>query len=312
MRRRKRHLPTGINASLLRRVASLALLIGAALVLYCSSSSRVANEQAAVAPPPRQPRAAAAPAATPPPSAPIDEESRANFKYEAELIVDRATSMHPTEMPAYQRVLNWVGREDFASLDSRAQAVTFHDLIKNPARHRGEVIGVDLAIRRVLEYESSGGKLYELWGWPVERNGWLYVVVTPQLPPGMAVGNSVEATVRVAGYFFKLQGYYPADAKPNSRLLVAPLLVGRAQLERRPLVARNESGWFFPLLLVAVIVSLTLTTITLLRAFRARRRNQPAAVPIDRLGPRPVDDAIDDAKDDADDPADDIFAWINE
>ena len=31
----------------------------------------------------------------------------------------------------------------------------------------------------------------------------------------------------VYGYFFKLQGYQPADSKPNARPLVAPMIIGR-------------------------------------------------------------------------------------
>ena len=70
-------------------------------------------------------------------------------------------------------------------------------------------------------------KLYELWGVPTELDGWWYVVVTPELPPGFPVGKNVEVTTTVYGYFFKLQGYQQFDAKPDARPQLAPMIIGR-------------------------------------------------------------------------------------
>ena len=78
-------------------------------------------------------------------------------------------------------------------------------------------------VRRVLSYpapENSAGieTVYEVWGFTRESQAWLYVVLTAELPPGMATGPNVDERATVAGYFLKLQGYHEAGAAPKDSI----------------------------------------------------------------------------------------------
>jgi hypothetical protein len=179
------------------------------------------------------------PTAGPPKSRkPIADEDPQEFKqflHDSEAVLDKATVIRAFELPAYYRILNWIQSQSLADLKARfLPEIPFQDLVHHPGKFRGRPVRVELLVRRVLSFEperagSNSGpkKLYELWGWPSESDGWLYVVVTPELPPGFPVGKDIEVATTVYGYFFKLQGYQPADAKPNARPLVAPLIMGR-------------------------------------------------------------------------------------
>jgi hypothetical protein len=165
---------------------------------------------------------------------PIDDAEARAFRMEREAVVDRTLSISPLETPAYLRVLRWVTSRSDADLAAlKPKPVSFHDLMSRPEKHRGELIRLQLLVCKVLPYDIQDNKtkktqrVYEIWGWPPPNQGWLYVVVAPELPPGFPVGNNVEATAAVDGFFFKLQGYQPADAKPNARPLAAPCIIGR-------------------------------------------------------------------------------------
>ena len=103
----------------------------------------------------------------------------------------------------------------------------FQQLRQHPGKYRGKLLELELSVRRVVTYdvekENPAGvkRLYELWGWPTAGRGWFYVVVTPDLPPGFPTDIDISQTVRVYGYFFKLQGYQPANAQPNAAPLAA-------------------------------------------------------------------------------------------
>jgi hypothetical protein len=83
--------------------------------------------------------------------------------------------------------------------------------------------------------------VYEVWGWTTESKAWLFVVLVPELPPGMPVGTDVYERVSFAGYFYKLQGYQEAGAGPRDKPLPAPLLIGRLTWKPSDLrVARSQ------------------------------------------------------------------------
>ncbi|MBI2825213.1 MAG: hypothetical protein HYX69_11060 [Planctomycetia bacterium] len=156
------------------------------------------------------------------------------FAREAQAVMDRSTMIHAIENPAYYRLLRWTMAQGLSAFARRTpQETAFQDLVGRPDASRGELIEVELSVRFVRTYdvppEKSGGaeRVYELWGWPTSGRGWFYVVVTPELPEGFPIAPEVNETARVRGYFLKLQGYEPADAKPFARPLVAPLVIGR-------------------------------------------------------------------------------------
>lgn len=241
--------------------------------------------------------ASAHPATAPEESAPPDAVSAANsidpaemelFREEAKLVSDKSIAIHPIEMPAYARLFHWTEERTAEQLRSQSHERTFHDLIHSPAECRGELLRVELDVRRVLSYPTpkslkiDAPQLYELWGWPTANSGWLYVVVTPDLPPSLTVGDFVQGEVTVYGYFFKLQGYYPADAKPQSRALFAPLLVGRVVAQPGLVVPRENPYWSYVALVVGVVILSSMAGAWVYRR-RAARRQPPLVADIDDL-----------------------------
>jgi hypothetical protein len=161
-----------------------------------------------------------------------DEEERAAAIEEFQAVFDGGTAIQPEEMHAYRRLFKWVDRQPVEKLRERsAKAPSFNDLMQEPAVHRGSLARLDLNLCRVLKYDPPagvGGKaLYELWGWRDDTQGWLYVVVTPELPAGIPLADRIDERAHLYGYFFKLQGYHAAGAKPGDSALKAPLFVGR-------------------------------------------------------------------------------------
>jgi hypothetical protein len=168
-----------------------------------------------------------------------DQEEAVEFRRQAEAINDWGLAIQGIENPAYWRLLSWVGRQSLAELQKRdPPAAVFQQLRQHPGKYRGKLLSLELSVRRVVTYdlekENPAGvkRLYELWGWPTAGRGWFYVVVTPELPPGFPIEADVTQTVKVYGYFFKLQGYQPANAQLNAAPLAAPMIVGRVEWVR--------------------------------------------------------------------------------
>jgi hypothetical protein len=162
-----------------------------------------------------------------------DAEQWKQFRRRSEAILDKATSIRGYEMPAYWRVMDWVESQSLADFRARSlPQLPFQNFLQHPDKYRGRPVRVALEVRQVqsIEVDDAKGKpreLYELWGVPTELDGWWYVVVTPELPPGFPMGKNLGATTTVYGYFFKLQGYHQLDAKPDARPLLAPMIIGR-------------------------------------------------------------------------------------
>ena len=178
-------------------------------------------------------------AASPPPGVAADategtdldpdeaQEAREDF----EKITDGTLQMQPEEMKAYWRLVQWVKRQPEAALRKRARSDIFYtQFMQWPSKYRGQLFETDLQIRRAWEHDPTrqyDGKIYELWGISQESRSRFYAVVSPDVPEGFPLGPDVDVSVRVVGYFLKLQGYIPAAAKPGDRPELAPLLVGR-------------------------------------------------------------------------------------
>jgi hypothetical protein len=157
-----------------------------------------------------------------------DREEKDAIEEEFQAVSDGTLSIRPEEMPAYKRLWRWVRNQSFPVLQRRARNnLTFTDLYQTPDKNRGQLVALEFNVRRILQDKLDGIPLYEVWGWTTESKAWPYVAVVMDLPEGMPTGTAVEEQATVVGYFFKLQGYHEAGARPNAPPLRAPLLVGR-------------------------------------------------------------------------------------
>lgn len=154
------------------------------------------------------------------------------------LIQDGALTLQKLEMPSYWRMMSVVKNASFEELQKSADSnVRFNELYSSAAKNRARLITMTVNIRRVTQYATEVNpagvdELFEVWGWSETSKAWLYVFVTPELPPGLNANSPVNQTAKFAGYFYKLQGYHPGAAKPNSKPQIAPLLIGKFELTK--------------------------------------------------------------------------------
>jgi hypothetical protein len=132
-------------------------------------------------------------------------------------------------------------------------------------------------VRRILDAGKNrdGIQLYEVWGFTKESRDRLYVAIIVDLPKGMPIGPSVYEKAKFAGYFFKLQGYHSAGAKPGAVPDKSPLLIGRLEWEPSPVAkppVDTTQEWTWGLGLLAVIGFVFVLRWIILR----RRRPEPA------------------------------------
>jgi hypothetical protein len=100
--------------------------------------------------------------------------------------------------------------------------------------------------------------------------------------------------VKVEGYFLKLQGYQPGNAKPNARPIRAPLLIGRIQRMASSANAQPAdyrwlyyaAGGFLLLSMIATVTQL------IIRRSEKRHRQQLKECRLDRseLHQNPADE----------------------
>lgn len=174
-------------------------------------------------------KAPAEPAATGPTDE--DPEEQTAIQEEFQAITDKTLQINPEEMFAYRRVLQWVMNQPISAMCKRARKdLTFHDYITAPDRLRGAMVELVLDAALITECDlraSDGSTLHEVWGRSPDSGSWLYDAVVVGLPKGMPVGRRVSERVRFVGYFFKLQAYHEAGAKPHAPPLFAPMFIGR-------------------------------------------------------------------------------------
>ncbi len=175
-----------------------------------------------------------------------DPEQQADAAEEFQAVSDGTLGIQPEEMLAYWRLFYWTEHQSLETLEKRVRGKrAFNDFMQFPDKERGKLVRLDLNVRRVLAYDVKQSpfgikRLYEIWGWTDDSKAWLYCVVTAHLPEGMPIGADVYERARFVGYFFKLQGYHEAGAKPHARPLRAPLLVGR--LRRYPSLTEQQQA----------------------------------------------------------------------
>ncbi len=159
------------------------------------------------------------------------EQSQAEYQFQA--ISDKAP-LTAEEMPSYWRLMRWSMTEPFDDLWERAQKDRyFTHLGQTPEKHRGELIGMKVSLRRAVRHPSETQKnaagveqVYEAWGVTDESRTGLYCLLFYDLPPQLPMRPSIHEQVQFVGYFLKLISY--EDALGKTRW--APLLVGRLRL----------------------------------------------------------------------------------
>jgi hypothetical protein len=229
------------------------------------------------------------PLATGPTDQDPDEASAVAEEFQA--VTDGTLEIQVEEMKSYKRILDWVRHQPFALLAKRARRdLVFNDLYNTPDKYRGQLVALDLNVRRVLKYDFEGQRVYEVWGWTTESKTWLYVAVVLDLPQGMPIGADVYEKARLAGYFFKLQGYHEAGAKPHAKPLRTPLLLGRLEWEPtvEPVVQSSDWGW--GLVLLGILAAVLVIRVGLLMVGKTRRKTAAATPVVKPLQPPAADD----------------------
>lgn len=225
------------------------------------------SEQPAATAQPAKPAPAEVAAAQPDDSSPLtdeDPEEADSAREEFQAVGDRTLFNQAEEMLAYNRLVKWTRHQSFDAMLKRAKRkVLFNDLVQSPDRWRGKLVALDLIACRVLKYDEKPDdnplydNLHEVWGFTTESRNWLYEAVVVDPPKQLPTGPSVWEKVRVVGYFFKLQAYQPAGAKPNQPPLFAPVILGRL-VWTKPVIPRVQSADYLWAGMVAALFGLVM------------------------------------------------------
>ena len=208
----------------------------------------------------------------------LDEQTRDLIS----IVADNSLRMSKREMPAYWELVRKTSRTSFQKLRESANAkIKFNELYGNPAKHRGELIAVDMVVRRVTRYDAEPGNkanvdgVYEIWGSTDQSHAWLYVFITDSLPDGFNEETILKKRTQFAGYFLKLLAYQPGSASPNAKPLLAPMLIGRLKADpKATAVATNDTPWWatWGLSSFIVVAAAFLTLRVFLSASRPKKR----------------------------------------
>ncbi len=232
---------------------------------------------------------AAEPATEPAAAGPTDEdpEEQAAVREEFQAITDKTLEIKPEEMFAYKRVLQWVVNQPASLMRKRVRTdLAFNDFMLSPDKHRGALVELvfDAKLVRTSEFRSSDGSdLFEVWGITADSGSWLYDAMVVGLPEGMPVGSRINERVRFVGYFFKLQGYHEANAKPRAPPLAAPMLIGRLIWIQAPPSA--PAHWDASWTAVAVVGFALVVGLHLLWLFLRPKRRASCMMPIGKPKP---------------------------
>lgn len=236
--------PFGVSISATRMV-SLVMLLAVLWVMY----DRIRDPATWhwLAPPSADINPATAPVTAGPPEEIIpgpndlDEDAAGLMQTRLKAVTD-GTPLRTRDMPAYWQLMAWSRTQPLRELERRAsREPTFSQLWEEPGDYRGRPFRLKLNVRRVLRYKAPENPLdlqvaYEAWGWTDGSKSFPYVVVFPELPPGLTVGDEMQGEVIFTGYFLKVMSYTAFDAKRG-----APLFIGRAR-SVTPAVAPSASS----------------------------------------------------------------------
>jgi hypothetical protein len=170
------------------------------------------------------------------------------------------------------------------------------DFMQFPDKQRGRLFAIKLNVRRILPVEETrdGIALHEVWGWTTESKAWLYDALVVDLPPGMPTGPDVYEKATLVGYFFKLQGYHEAGARPNAPPLKAPLFVGRLVWHPAPPVKTSSNEWLWAMVAGVALLVIMLVQFAISMFWRKRPASAPlSAASVSREGRVPIEDWLD-------------------
>lgn len=211
------------------------------------------------------------------------------------LVQDGSLKMQKLEMPAYWRMMSVVKKTPFNDLLKAADSkVRFNDLYSSAANQRSKLLTLTVNVRKITRYDTEENpaevqELYEVWGWSETSKAWLYVFVTPELPPGLDANTPVNQTAKFAGYFFKLQGYQPGAAKPNAKPLLAPMLIGKFELtkptQRVAVQPFATLEWIIGAITLAVGVALIFLRIFVFKTKKPKLSHVPSNTKFDFFPP---------------------------
>lgn len=175
------------------------------------------------------------------------------------------------EVLAFSDAVNHASKTSTRGFHAAARPeVTFAHLVRNPKKHRGEVVLLRGTLARVRQFDAltmlRDSELKELYeGWIFYEgygNKAPFCVIFTELPRGVKVAEEMDVPVEFAGYFFKMYRYQPAEKIGTREGRVAPLLIGRSPvLFGGPLEETQEptpgAARLLPILLITLgVVSL--------------------------------------------------------
>lgn len=204
-----------------------------------------------------------------------DPDQAETAREEFQAITDGVLNLHKIEMEPYYRLVFWSNNQPFERMRQLGRSdllyTHFHD---EPDKYRGQLVTMDIDVRQVIDAGKArdGTHLYEIRGFT--SNSWdrPYFFIVVDCPKDMPVGPSVREKAKFTGYFLKLQGYLPAEAKPGDPIEKAPLLIGRIKWEPEVVPEADETReWIWGLALFAVI-GLVLAARFLYFRLKPRRR----------------------------------------
>ncbi len=180
---------------------------------------------------------------------PLDEDpqERQQFDREAEAISDR-TPLGEEEMFAYWRLMRWAQSQNADQLVKRARGdFRYGDLLERPQEFRGDLLKVNVHIRRILRYDSPPGipvdahEYYEAVCWTEATQSWLYTCVFVDLPEGMKVGDFLQEEGTFVGYFLKTYVYLDG----RGIKVKSPILIGRMIYRQAPAITQSKDEWIW-------------------------------------------------------------------
>ncbi len=202
---------------------------------------------------------------------------------EFESVTDK-TVISLRDMAAYTKLLAEAREAKPAVLTAKARRDVFYaHLWGDPKEYRGVPIRLEGTARRVLYYASKLSKtgwLYETWMFTPDGQGQPFVCISEEAPQGYPVGTNLQERIAFNGYFLKLMRYEAGDV-PRA----APLLVGRIDWAKPPIVAESNQQYYW---MVGVLAFMFL--ICLARWIRQFRLSLAPKPPPSILRDRPIED----------------------